>query len=80
MKTLGDFYGRDGTFKDRNPHFKGPNHRMDHIVKCPECDTGMSYADIPYHRINGRREWCCPHCGRIMDHVTSIIKAEAVME
>jgi uncharacterized paraquat-inducible protein A len=72
MKTLGRIYGTEGTFLDRNPHFKGYNDRMDHIVKCPECGQGMAFTDIL--RVN--HKWGCPLCNRYISHVTEIVRRE----
>ena len=81
MRTIGDAIGTMGTIKDRNPHFCGWNDRMDHIVKCPKCDTGLAFTDILLVReqvVHGyhREDWACPHCQHFIDHVTSIIKRD----
>lgn len=81
MRTIGDAIGTAGTVKDRNPHFSGYDDRMDHIVKCPVCDTGMAFTDIllvreqnarGYHREN----WACPHCQHFIGHVTSVVRRD----
>lgn len=79
MTDLGAIYGRDGRVKDRNPYLKGPNHRMDHIVKCPLCDTGMAFTDILYVRDSGGWwHWGCPHCNRYIHSVKPNIIKEVV--
>ena len=82
MKTVGDVMGTMGSIRDRNQFYCGYNDRIDHIVKCSECDTGLAFTDILLVRdkINGDRRWTCPHCRHHIDHVTSIIKRDKYLE
>lgn len=69
MRTFGEKYGKEGTYKDRNPLFGGPNHRMDHLVTCPECGQGMPLTDV----LDVRNHMACPFCQRYIDHVSDLV-------
>lgn len=69
MRTFGEIYGTEGTVKDRNPVFKGPNHRMDHLVTCPKCNQGMPFTDV----LDVRNHMACPFCQRFIDHVSDLV-------
>ena len=69
MRTFGEMYGTEGTFKDRNPLLKCPNHRLDHLVTCPECGQGMPLTDV----LSVRNHMACPFCQRFIDHVSDLV-------
>ena len=67
MKTLGKTF-KLTWYREYNPFIR-QNHRYDHIVKCPLCQSGFSFLDIL--QIKGK--WGCPFCNRILSYVQNII-------